>query len=306
MSNAIEILTNKFIQDVKNLWELERQRVSKKEVERNLMERQDVNMIVKEEANLKKPKKVKKVIIDDDPILPNEHQYNPVTKKIDRNELIHQDNVVFDWLKRGGINIHGSPNSRYIRLHIDKNRLDYIADHDGRIKPEGYYYFKDLEFWRDDIIDELEIWFKTADVSQKFASKDDKPVSDFGYEKLLRKRQLRHILLDDNPVIPKKKQGDVKVGDFIFRYNRSGTSKTVFGKVVRFTDKFTEILEYVDHSYSIYNYDDKQMNSWTTFDMELPYTSKSKIPKGKDMLIITDEKGFIINDAHFRGWGYKS
>lgn len=86
MSKAIEILTNKFIQDVKNLWELEKQRVSAKEqVERNLMECEDINMIVKE---VKKLKKVKKVMIDDDPILPNEPQYNPVTRKIEKPKKI--------------------------------------------------------------------------------------------------------------------------------------------------------------------------------------------------------------------------
>ena len=340
MSKAIEILTNKFIQDVKNLWELERQRVNAKgQVERNLMECEDINMIVKEVEKLKKPKKVKKVMIDDDPILPNEPQFNPVTKemdnvkkvekpkkvkkvmidddpilpnepqfnpvtkKIDRNELPLHDRVVYDWLEKGGINIHGSPNARYVRIYIDMNGLDYIADDDGRIKPEGYYYYKDLEFWGDDVEDELEMWFKTADMSQKFASKNDKVVSDFGYEKLLRKKQLRHIVIDDKPVIPKKEQREVKVGDFIFRFNKSGVSKVVFGKVVRITDKFTEIVDYVSHKY--YTYDGKVSDSWETFDMEMTYTSKTKIPKNKDMLIITDEKGYRITDAHFRGWGYK-
>jgi hypothetical protein len=95
MSKAIEILTNKFIQDVKNLWELERQRVNAKEqVERNLMECEDINMIVKEVEKLKKPKKVKKVMIDDDPILPNEPQFNPVTKKMDNVKKVEKPKKV--------------------------------------------------------------------------------------------------------------------------------------------------------------------------------------------------------------------
>jgi len=95
MSKAIEILTNKFIQDVKNLWELERQRVNAKgQVERNLMECEDINMIVKEVEKLKKPKKVKKVIIDDDPILPNEPQFNPVTKEMDNVKKVEKPKKV--------------------------------------------------------------------------------------------------------------------------------------------------------------------------------------------------------------------
>jgi hypothetical protein len=92
MSKAIEILTNKFIQDVKNLWELEKQRViAKEQVERNLMGCEDVNMIVKE---VKKLKKVKKVMIDDDPILPNEPQFNPVTKEMDNVKKVEKPKKV--------------------------------------------------------------------------------------------------------------------------------------------------------------------------------------------------------------------
>lgn len=172
----VEILTNKFIQDVKNLWELEKQRViAKEQVERNLMECEDVNMIVKE---------VKKVMIDDDPILPIEPQFNPVTKEMDNVKKVEKPvlysredcaKLLISWermvryekpkVKYG--NIYGNRTFNdwrratigQMRKFIDQNgiNLQYADDFNKMERGLEIRYNKNVEYYEDVGIDREEL-----------------------------------------------------------------------------------------------------------------------------------------------------